>query len=140
VFAKTRQRLDSIVWTGSRFLYVQKRAAPPAGHPLRRFATMPRLWFRVLSERQITARVPTGATTRPISVKTPAGRSLTSRDFRVVPTVVRVAPLVRPAGTQRVGQRLWVWRPGGSRHLLRHARRGVGRDPVPPGKPQKPPS
>jgi hypothetical protein len=45
---KTTQKLDSIVWTGSRFLYVQNTkntvwAAPPAGHPLRRFATMPRL-------------------------------------------------------------------------------------------------
>jgi hypothetical protein len=48
VIAKTRQKLDSVVWTGSRFLYVQNTtntvwAAPPAGHPLRQFATMPRL-------------------------------------------------------------------------------------------------
>jgi hypothetical protein len=45
---KTTQKLDSVVWTGSRFLYVQNTkntvwAAPPAGHPLRQFATMMRL-------------------------------------------------------------------------------------------------
>jgi len=48
VITKTTQKLDSLVWTGSRFLYVQNTqntvwAAPPAGHPLQRFATMPRL-------------------------------------------------------------------------------------------------
>jgi hypothetical protein len=42
------QKLDSLVWTGRRFLYVQNTkntvwAAPPAGHPLQQFATMPRL-------------------------------------------------------------------------------------------------
>jgi hypothetical protein len=40
--------LDSLVWTGRQFLYVQNTtnkvwAAPPAGHPLQQFATMPRL-------------------------------------------------------------------------------------------------
>ena len=48
VIAKTSQKLDSIVWTGRQFLYVQNTAntvwaAPPAGHPLQRFATMPKL-------------------------------------------------------------------------------------------------
>jgi hypothetical protein len=48
VFVKTTQKLDSVVWTGRHFLYVQNTAntvwaAPPAGRPLRRFATMPRL-------------------------------------------------------------------------------------------------
>jgi hypothetical protein len=48
VIAKTRQKLDSLVWTGRQFLYVQNTtntvwAAPPAGRPLHRFATMPRL-------------------------------------------------------------------------------------------------
>ncbi len=48
VITKTRQKLDSVVWTGRRFLYVQNTkntvwAAPPAGRPLRRFATMPEL-------------------------------------------------------------------------------------------------
>jgi hypothetical protein len=43
---KTTQLLGSIVWTGRRFLYVQTNtdtvwAAPPVGHPLRQFATMP---------------------------------------------------------------------------------------------------
>ena len=47
VIAKTRQKLDSIVWTGRQFLYVQNTAntvwaAPPAGRPLHQFATMPR--------------------------------------------------------------------------------------------------
>ena len=47
-FIKTTQKLDSVVWTGRQFLYVQNTAntvwaAPPAGRPLRRFATMPRL-------------------------------------------------------------------------------------------------
>ena len=40
------QNLDSLVWTGTQFLYVQNTAntvwaAPPAGLPLRQFATMP---------------------------------------------------------------------------------------------------
>jgi hypothetical protein len=48
VIAKTTQKLDSLVWTGRQFLYVQNTAntvwaAPPAGHPLRQFATMPNL-------------------------------------------------------------------------------------------------
>src|SRR6201995_4306690 len=48
VIAKTTQKLDSIVWTGKQFLYVQNTAntvwaAPPAGRPLHKFATMPRL-------------------------------------------------------------------------------------------------
>jgi hypothetical protein len=48
VITKTTQKLDSLVWTGTRFLYVQNTtntvwAAPPAGHPLQQFATMPRL-------------------------------------------------------------------------------------------------
>jgi hypothetical protein len=48
VITKTTQKLDSIVWTGARFLYVQNTAntvwaAPPAGHPLTLFATMPKL-------------------------------------------------------------------------------------------------
>jgi hypothetical protein len=45
---KTTQKLDSLVWTGRQFLYVQNTtntvwAAPPAGRPPHRFATMPRL-------------------------------------------------------------------------------------------------
>ena len=48
VFIKTTQLLDSLVWTGTQFLYVQNTAntlwaAPPAGEPLQQFATMPRL-------------------------------------------------------------------------------------------------
>ena len=48
VITKTPQKLDSLVWTGSQFLYVENTAntvwaAPPAGHPLARFATMPKL-------------------------------------------------------------------------------------------------
>ena len=48
VVTKTRQKLDSIVWTGRQFLYVQNTAntvwaAPLAGHPLTQFATMPKL-------------------------------------------------------------------------------------------------
>ncbi len=48
VVTKTTQKLDSLVWTGRQFLYVQNTtntvwAAPPAGHPLSLFATMPRL-------------------------------------------------------------------------------------------------
>ena len=47
VITKTTQKLDSIVWTGRQFLYVQNTtntvwAAPPAGRPLHQFATMPR--------------------------------------------------------------------------------------------------
>jgi hypothetical protein len=48
VITKTTQKLDSLVWTGRQFLYVQNTkntvwAAPPAGRPLHKFATMPRL-------------------------------------------------------------------------------------------------
>lgn len=48
VVTKTTQKLDSLVWTGRQFLYVQNTAntvwaAPPAGHPLTQFATMPKL-------------------------------------------------------------------------------------------------
>ena len=48
VVTKTAQKLDSLVWTGAQFLYVENTtntvwAAPPAGHPLARFATMPKL-------------------------------------------------------------------------------------------------
>ena len=48
VITKTTQKLDSLVWTGSQFLYVENTAntvwsAPPAGHPLTQFATMPKL-------------------------------------------------------------------------------------------------
>jgi hypothetical protein len=48
VITKTMQKLDSVVWTGRQFLYVQNTAntvwaAPPAGRPLHRFAAMPRL-------------------------------------------------------------------------------------------------
>ena len=48
VIVKTTQKLDSIVWTGRQFLYVQNTAntvwsAPPAGWPLHKFARMPRL-------------------------------------------------------------------------------------------------
>jgi hypothetical protein len=48
VFVKTTQKLDSLLWTGRQFLYVQNTAntvwaAPPAGRPLTQFATMPNL-------------------------------------------------------------------------------------------------
>lgn len=48
VFAKTNQHLDSIVWTGSQFLYVSNTkntvwSAPAAGSPLSKFAQMPDL-------------------------------------------------------------------------------------------------
>jgi hypothetical protein len=48
VFIKTTQLLDSLVWTGKQFLFVQNTAntvwaAPPAGQPLQQFATMPGL-------------------------------------------------------------------------------------------------
>jgi hypothetical protein len=48
VITKTTQKLDSVVWTGRQFLYVQNTtntvwAAPPAGRPLQHFATMPKL-------------------------------------------------------------------------------------------------
>ena len=48
VFARTGHHMDSIVWTGTQFLYVENTAntvwaAPPAGGPIRQFATMPKL-------------------------------------------------------------------------------------------------
>lgn len=48
MFAHTKQNMDSIVWTGTQFLYVQNTqntvwAAPPKGLPVHVFATMPKL-------------------------------------------------------------------------------------------------
>ncbi|HEY3922080.1 MAG TPA: hypothetical protein VGL76_08190 [Gaiellaceae bacterium] len=48
MFAHTKQNMDSIVWTGTQFLYVQNTqntvwAAPPNGLPVHVFATMPKL-------------------------------------------------------------------------------------------------
>jgi hypothetical protein len=48
VFAHTTQNMNSIVWTGTEFLYVQNTAntiwaAPPAGQPVQQFAVMPNL-------------------------------------------------------------------------------------------------
>jgi hypothetical protein len=48
VVMRTTQRLDSVLWTGRRFLYVQNTentvwAGPPGGRPLHQFATMPKL-------------------------------------------------------------------------------------------------
>ena len=48
IFARTGMNMDSIVWTGTRFLYVVNTenttfTAPPAGMPLTPFATMPKL-------------------------------------------------------------------------------------------------
>jgi len=46
VFARTGRMMDSIVWTGTQFLYVENTAnsvwaSPPAGVPIREFARMP---------------------------------------------------------------------------------------------------
>src|SRR5579871_1067567 len=48
VFANTGHGMDSIVWTGSQFLYVENTtnvvwSAPPNGSPLTQFAAMPNL-------------------------------------------------------------------------------------------------
>ena len=48
VFARTGMNMDSIVWTGSEFLYVVNTmntlwSAPPAGLPITQIATMPQL-------------------------------------------------------------------------------------------------
>jgi hypothetical protein len=48
VFANTGHKMDAILWTGKQFLYVENTtntiwAAPAAGLPLRRFASMPKL-------------------------------------------------------------------------------------------------
>ncbi len=48
VYARTGRDLDSIVWTGTQFLYVENTAnivwsAPPSGLPLSQFASMPKL-------------------------------------------------------------------------------------------------
>jgi hypothetical protein len=48
VFARTGIRLTDVVWTGSRFLYVENTtnavsAAGPAGTPVRKFASLPRM-------------------------------------------------------------------------------------------------
>jgi len=46
-FAHIQPRVDGIVWTGTRFLYVENTtnviwSAPPAGAPVTKFATLPR--------------------------------------------------------------------------------------------------
>ena len=48
VFARTGIRLTDVVWTGSRFLYVENTtnavsAAGPAGTPVRKFASLPKM-------------------------------------------------------------------------------------------------
>src|SRR2546430_2110821 len=48
VFARTGIRLTNVVWTGSRFLYVENTtnaisAAGPAGTPVRKFASLPEM-------------------------------------------------------------------------------------------------
>jgi hypothetical protein len=48
VFARTGKNIDSIVWTGTQFLYIENTAntvwsAPSAGLPIREFASMPNL-------------------------------------------------------------------------------------------------
>ena len=48
VFANTGHKMDAIVWTGRRFLYVENTAntiwsAPSAGVPVHQFASMPKL-------------------------------------------------------------------------------------------------
>jgi len=48
VFVHTSENLDSIVWTGKQFLYVQNTentvfSAPPKGLPIHTFTTMPKL-------------------------------------------------------------------------------------------------
>ena len=48
VFVHTSQNMDSIVWTGQEFLYVQNTentvfSGPPTGLPIHVFATMPKL-------------------------------------------------------------------------------------------------
>jgi hypothetical protein len=48
VFARTAHQMDSVVWTGKQFLYVENTAntvwaAPAAGSPVTQFASMPKL-------------------------------------------------------------------------------------------------
>lgn len=59
--------------------------------------------FRVDSSTQITATVPSGATTGPISVTTPAGTAASSSNFsvgNVAPTITGFTPANGAAGTQ----------------------------------------
>ncbi len=52
-----------------------------------------------MSDLQITATVPTGALTGPISVTTPVGTAWTATSFLVKPTVKSFSPISGPVGT-----------------------------------------
>lgn len=58
--------------------------------------------FVVNSSTQITATVPSGATTGPIRVVTPSGTGKSATNFDVAPTITSVTPLNGPPGTSVV--------------------------------------
>src|SRR5207244_2484700 len=59
------------------------------------FNTTPAIIFHVDSDTQITATVPAGATTGPISVKGTSGSlQLSSDSFKVLPTITSFTPTV----------------------------------------------
>lgn len=58
--------------------------------------------FTVVSDTYLTAKVPAGATTGPVSVTTSAGTLTSSTTFRVIPKVVSFSPTSGTVGTQVV--------------------------------------
>ena len=55
--------------------------------------------FKVWSETYLSATVPSGATTGPVTVTTPTGTLTSDREFRVHPVILTVTPASGAAGT-----------------------------------------
>jgi hypothetical protein len=56
--------------------------------------------FKVVKSSEITATVPTGAGTGPVTVTTPSGTLASNQQFRVTPKVTSFTPPSGPVGTQ----------------------------------------
>jgi hypothetical protein len=58
--------------------------------------------FTIVSDTYLTAKVPAGATTGPLTVTTAGGTVASSTKFRVIPKVLSFSPTSGPVGTQVV--------------------------------------
>ncbi len=55
--------------------------------------------FKIFSDTDMTAIVPTGVTTAPVTVVTPSGTLTSNKPFRVLPTLLSFSPSSGPVGT-----------------------------------------